>query len=444
MNDLKPRNTQTKVKHEILSRYLETWGSIIVSGLINAKRLRQWHFVYVDCFSYSGKYSGEKEDDFQNKVPKTVYGSPIVGINALDKLAVHAQKMGVRIRVNTILVEKDKKTYEGLKDTLQEVGFADRVKETRDFHGLGDGQIALTNADSTLITDDLLSYTTQPDTWVFYLIDPYGPSGIPHNFVQKIISQERHDVMINFIYEDLPRKGGLALKENLKPELKQQVDNWTNAFGSDDWIKIAQNTVLAEKDNEFIQETLEEYGKDIAFTKEELADIKEQKFVEAYYNVLSKMDSSLAIKLVNLKFSDKNRTMFYLFLTTHDATGALALNEILYDAKFLEFELRYRLQMAKRTAPPQGQIPLFPVQDEELRAPEPEKPTRPTNEEVGNFIMERFSGRQSTKKDVFKELANSFYFRNEVDKALRYLRRQNLAQFVGEPKHYTLITFSKQ
>jgi hypothetical protein len=202
--------------------------------------------------------------------------------------------------------------------------------------------------------------------------------------------------------------------------------------------------VLAEKGNKYLQDALGEYGKDTVFTSEELTDIKEQKFVEAYYNVLSKMDSSLAIKLVNLKFSDKNRTMFYLFLTTHDATGALALNEILYDAKFLEYELRHRLQIAKRTAPPPGQIALFPVQDEELKAPETEKPIRPTNEEVGNFILERFSGKQATKKDVFKELANSFYFRKEVDKALRYLRRQNLAQFDGEPKHYTLITFSKQ
>jgi len=94
MADLKPRNTQTKVKHEILSSYLDVWGGIIINGSINSKRKVQRHFVYVDCFSYLGKYSGEKEDGFQNKSPNTVYGSPIIGIMALDRLIMHAQKMG--------------------------------------------------------------------------------------------------------------------------------------------------------------------------------------------------------------------------------------------------------------------------------------------------------------------------------------------------------------
>jgi three-Cys-motif partner protein len=444
MSNLKPRNTQTQVKHEILSRYLETWGSIIISGLINARRQRQWHFVYVDCFSYSGKYSGEKEDDYQNKDAKLIYGSPIIGINQLDKLVVHAKKMGVSIRVNTILIEKDKKTYEELKDTLKEAGYSQRVMDTRDFHGLGPGQIALINADSISVADELISYTNQLDTWALYFIDPYGPSGIPYNFVRKIISQEHHDVMINFIYEDLPRKGGLALKENIKPELKQQVDNWTKAFGNEEWIKIAQNASLTEEESGVLQDALEEYGKDFVPTGEELAELKEQRFVNAYRKVLMSTDPSLAIKLVNLQFGDKERTMFYLFLTTHDATGALALNRILYDAKLLEFELRYRLRIVKRIAPPPKQWMLIPIQAEEIKAPEQKKPSRPSNEEVGKHIIKLFAGKQATKKDVYKELANTLYFSEEVDKALRYLRRNEMAKFEGNLRHKTPISFSEK
>ncbi len=439
MADLRPRDTQTKVKHEILSKYLDVWGGIIIVGLKNSKRKTQKHFIYVDCFSYLGKYSGEKEDSVQNKSVDNVYGSPIIGVLALDRLVNFAQKMGVNIRVNSILIEKDRKTYEELIKTLSEAGFSNRLVETTDFHNLSSGQIALVNADTTTIANQLLSYTTQPDTWAFYLVDPYGPSGIPRNFVEKIIRQERHDVMINFIYEDLPRKGGLALKENLKPELKQQVDNWSNAFGSEDWINIAR--VLSEQDNKFIENAEKEYVNGHQFTSEEIADIKEQKFVESYLEVLSSIDSSLAIKLVNLKFSDKDRTIFYLFLTTHDANGALALNEILYKAKLLEYELRYRLQLVKRTAPPPGQPHLLPLQDDELIPPKPESPSRPTNEEIGKVITDRFSGKQVTKKDILKELVNTFFFRSEVDKALRYLRKQKLVEFEGDPKQYTSFTF---
>ncbi|MCB0104110.1 MAG: three-Cys-motif partner protein TcmP [Anaerolineales bacterium] len=439
MADLHPRDTQTKVKHEILSKYLDVWGGIIIGGLINSKRKTQKHFIYVDCFSYTGKYLGEKEDSVQNKSAETVYGSPIIGVMALDRLVSFAQKMGVSVRVNSILIEKDKKRYEELINTLNEAGFSNRLVETTDFHNLSSGQIAIVNADATTIPNQLLSYTTQPDTWAFYLLDPYGPSGIPRDFVEKIIRQERHDVMINFIYEDLPRKGGLALKENLKPELKQQVDNWSNAFGSDNWINIAR--VLSEQDNEFMRNDEKEFAEKRPLTSDEIADLKEHRFVEAYLEVLSSIDSSLTIKLVNLKFSDKERTIFYLFLTTHDANGALALNEVLHNAKLLEYELRYRLQLIKRTAPPPGQPHLFPLQDEELVPPKPEKPSRPTNEEIGKVITDMFSGKQVTKKDILKELANTFFFRSEVDKALRYLRKQKLVEFEGDPRQYTSFTF---
>ena len=148
MAKLEPRNTQTRVKHEILSSYLDTWGGIIVSGLRNA-RPRVRHFVYVDCFSFLGRYSGEKEEEIQKRESKEVFGSPVIGINALDKLLTHSQKMGVDIQISTILVEKDKKVFGDLKETLQSAGYQNRVEETKDFYKLKNGQIAVVNADAT-------------------------------------------------------------------------------------------------------------------------------------------------------------------------------------------------------------------------------------------------------------------------------------------------------
>jgi three-Cys-motif partner protein len=441
MTKLEPRNTQTRVKHEILSSYLDTWGGIIVNGLRNA-RPRVRHFVYVDCFSFIGRYSGEKEDEIQKRESKEVYGSPIIGIYALDKLLAYSKKMGIDIRVNTILVEKDKKFFSGLKETLQLGGCQNRVEETKDFFKLGNGQIAVANSDAIQIVDELLAYTAQSDTWAFYLLDPYGPSGIPYDFVKKIVSKDKHDVMINFIYEDLLRKTGMCLKENPTSSEQQLVEYWTKAFGGESWKDLARQTLLAEEDNRYLREALGEYGEGIIVNPEQFIEVKEQKFVSAYRDILHSMDKSLVTKLVNLRFGDKERTMFYLFLTTHDPSGALELNRILYDAKYLEYELRYRLNVAKKNAPPENQMFLIPP--EEIKVPNYERTPRPSSEEIEFHVFKRFLGQTLSRKDVYYELVNTDYFPSEIDKALRHLRSNGKAEFAGNLSHRTNIKFASK
>jgi hypothetical protein len=58
--------------------------------------------------------------------------------------------------------------------------------------------------------------------------------------------------------------------------------------------------------------------------------------------------------------------------------------------------------------------------------------------------MEKFSGKQATTKDVYKELANTLYFPGEILKALRSLRKDGKALFQGDPKHSTVILFSTE
>lgn len=441
MIKLEPRNTQTRVKHEILSSYLDTWGGIIVSGLRYA-RPRVRHFVYVDCFSFIGRYSGEREDEVQKRASKEVFGSPIIGIRSLDKLLTHSKKMGVDIRVNTILIEKEKKLFSGLQETLQMAGYQNRVEKTKDFSNLKNGQIATLNADATQIVDDLLAYTAQPDVWAFYLIDPYGPSGIPYDFVKKIVSKDKHDVMINFIYEDLLRKTGMCLKENPTSSEKQLVEYWTKAFGGEWWKDLARQTLLAEGDTRHLRESLGEYGEGIVINPEQLVEVKEQKFVSAYRDVLHSMDKSLVTKLVNLRFGDKERTMFYLFLTTHDPSGALELNKILYDAKYLEYELRYRLNIAKRNAPPENQMFLIPPDD--IKVPSYERTPRQSSEEIENYVFKRFLGQTLSRKDVYYDLANTDYFPSEIDKALRRLRSGGKVEFEDKLSHRTVIKFASK
>jgi hypothetical protein len=69
MPEIKPRSTQTKVKHTFLKDYLKSWGGIIINGWRRNPNLL--HLVYIDCNASFGRYSGELED----KVARRQIGS---------------------------------------------------------------------------------------------------------------------------------------------------------------------------------------------------------------------------------------------------------------------------------------------------------------------------------------------------------------------------------
>ncbi len=70
---VKPRSTQTKVKHTILEKYLKAWGGIIFNGL-RGVRVQEVHFIYVDCNASYGRYNGELEDSVVNREAQTIWG----------------------------------------------------------------------------------------------------------------------------------------------------------------------------------------------------------------------------------------------------------------------------------------------------------------------------------------------------------------------------------
>jgi len=450
--NLDSRNTQTRVKHEILGNYLSIWGGITVNGLasmVQAKSIsrRDVHFVYVDCFAYAGRYSGDQETAIQGQPTEQVFGSPIIGIQELDKLETFATSRGLDPRVNAILVERDRSAFLELVHTLEMAGFAHRVRQTGNFEGLANGEIAVINADCLELSQQLLAYTTSGYRRAFYLIDPWGPKGIPHGFVKSIVQNERHDVMINFMYIDFLRKSGMLANKALSPQHQQLVNHWTAAFNGDRWKEIVSLTLQEISDHRYWRDDVlegipvDDMEDDDLMDDEELARRKEFRLVSLYREVLQAMDAGLAVKSIPLKFADRERTMFYLFLTTHDGTGALAINEVIDRAQFLEDELRFRFLFAKRIAPPPGQLALA------LGDPIPESPrksvsTRPPLDIISRDIHSRFSGRTLTRRDLYKELANSSYFPQEVNSALTGLRRSELVSFQGKLTNNSMLSFT--
>lgn len=436
---LKPRDTQTQVKHLILDQYLNAWGGIILHGLRGsahnaqaAGRDFETHFIYVDGFAGCGRYQGDRStllahpDDAQQ-----VWGSPVLGIRALTKLRTLGQSYGIPVRTNAILVEKDPLVFSTLRESLDMAGWSRETRQTTDFESLADGEIALIQDDFCQWADKIRGFTSDRYRFAFYLLDPYGPSGIPlQRVVAPIIRSPRTDVMINFPYQDLHKKTGGANQDILPAHeraayAKAQL-HYDALFGSQAWRPISSATLASEPDDD-------------------QSERMEAALVNLYYQQLQTMDSTLAIKSVRLRFPTKERTMFYLFLTTHDGTGALLLNELLDKAQLREYELRRQFQAVRTIAEARdhGQLTF-----EEILTPAKEdlpRPsiglTRPTAADIATEIERRFHGRKAVYREILAAFADSPYYASEMKSALTFLKRSGRASYM-ELSNSTTVTFA--
>jgi three-Cys-motif partner protein len=416
------RPMQTKVKHIILEQYIKAWGGIITFGTRRAiHRAREnnyasgLHFVYVDCFAGPGRYEGELEDKQRNKRLEPVSGSPLIGIQALDSLVQTGNKQGISIHTNTILIEEKKNTFEDLKTSLEVAGYTARTRETRDFQRLKAGEIAIICADSTSLVSDLLAYTTRGKyTYAFYLLDPFGPTGIPLTNVSQIIRQKRHDTLINMPYQDLHKKSGIVGKFSPSSAEATILNNYDAMFGDSNWHNIVERW----------QQTAPELRQ-----SEEL----ELELATYYRDVLNQVDTSLSVKSIPLRFSDKERTMFHLYLTTHDPNGALKMNEIMLNAGYAENHLRWQLHYTKLSKGGQ-QLDLF-AQDE---IPPPiNKPDRNYTDEIARKIATAFTGKTTNRRQIYHQLADDLYLPGEITKALSKLKKEEKANFDGAASKLT-------
>jgi three-Cys-motif partner protein len=427
---VEPRPTQTKVKHTILENYLKAWGGIIINGLY--KRLRDLHLVYIDCNASYGRFNGELEDTLTYRQTQPIFGSPIIGIKELDSLASWAETTyGVRVRTNSILFENDSQIFAELKRSLEMAGLTARVRETSDFYSLRDGEVSLLFKDSTSMASKLISYTQSGFTFSFFALDPYGPKGIPLSFVGEIIRQQRHDVIINFPYYDLHKKSGIVPRQNQTSVNEKLLNNYDALFGNSEW-----QAIVRALDTDAIREGQEALYRDAPISDTTIeAQNLEIELMNCYERSLLSADPDLTVKSIGLHFPDKERTIYYLYLTTHDPTGSLKMNEVLWNAGYQEHELRWGLMELRRRG---DQLPLF-----EVAAPSPKTPQRTSIEDIAKQIYGLFRGKTITKKDIYTALADEPYFAREVDRALTQLKKQKLASFDNDKGINTLIAISR-
>lgn len=419
---LKKRDTQTKVKHIILSRYLNTWAGIILNGKADTARSqalkgRPFHarLAYVDGFSSTGRYEGDTTDIMLDRIPPLpTWGSPILGIQGLDKAQRHArQQHRFHIDTGMILIEDDDDDFDELRESLRLADMEARVTINPSTIAPRDGIISVTQGNFLDYVDPIMRFLDQPYTNALVLLDPYGPKGIPYAAVRRIVAQQDTDVIINLPYQDLHKKLGYLPKEGLKAR-DAILANYDALFGTNEW-RIRADRIMAEVPTDERTKQLEI----------ELSDF--------YLERLRATDPTLVVKSIRLQFPDKNRTMFYLYLTTHDPHGALALNKILHEAKLSEYVLKWDRRQATwvHKSYQEGQPPLFDMSTLEVVPPPIQNEHSVDTAELAADIRHLFANHQPQPKlrDVYAALANSDVFIDEINRALRQLRKKGFADF---------------
>ena len=132
---------------------------------------------------------------------------------------------------------------------------------------------------------------------------------------------------------------------------------------------------------------------------------------------------------------DRERTMFYLYLTTHDPTGALTMNQILWDAEYEERVLRDRFQVAKLSKGG-AQTTLF-----DYVSPTPaDNRQRPKVEDIAEAIAAELSGQVLPLREIYRAFGDDIYFADEIKKALTYLKRKKRSTYPSQPDNSTEIS----
>lgn len=401
---LKTRNPQTQVKHLILSKYLDDWAGIIINGIARVAQSQisrglPFHarLLYVDGFSYTGRYLGDTSKVLaQDPVDTPTWGSPILGIQALERARQFAwEKHGFSIETAVILVEQDPGNFKHLLESVALAGFAGRLVANPPKIRPQNGEILAIQGDFLNWVQPVMQVMAERYVWTFCLLDPYGPTGIPYdNVVKPIIAQDRVDVMINFPYYDLHKKQGILKRAAELPLDQALLENYDAVFGTPYWREVRK--VVWERTG--TQRSLQ----------------LESELARFYLTRLQAADPGLAVRHIQLTFPDREQTIFYLYLTTHDPSGALKLNEVLHTAKIqervLKWEYREALWLSKARQIEQiGQPSLFDVESD-APPPAPADARQVDVEALADAIWTMFQGKVATKKAVYTAIVNSEVF----------------------------------
>jgi three-Cys-motif partner protein len=253
--DLEPH---TAKKHEILRRYCEAWLPIMA----------RWNsrILYIDGFAGPGKYS--KGED----------GSPVVVLKAARD---HTYQ--IKTELVCLFIEAELPRFEHLNQVLEEIRptLPSNIK-FKTVHGVFNDQLTRV---FSLLQEQM---KTIAPTLAF--VDPFGFSHTPFSTIAKIMENQKCEVIVNFMYEEINRF-------LLHPD---HADTFDILFGTHEWREVLEMTVPDER-LKFIHDLY----------------LKQLRTVANYVRSFQMLNSG-------------NRTDYFLFFATNDLTGLLKMKESMW------------------------------------------------------------------------------------------------------------------
>lgn len=183
----------TKVKHEILSKYLNGWIRI----------LGRWHnkVCYFDCFAGRGEYEDEG---------RAMPGSPLIALETARR--VKEKYLYIR-EIVCFFIEKNNNNIENLKEVVNEEINAHPEK----YEGIT--IITPINDEFANVAHEIINQVGDRLAPSFFFIDPFGFSGVPFEIIKKILAFERTEVLITFMVRDATRFLGSSRHQRSIEEL---------------------------------------------------------------------------------------------------------------------------------------------------------------------------------------------------------------------------------
>jgi len=248
----------TEAKHAILRKYLDAWLPIMT----------KWNgrILYIDGFAGPGEYIGGKD------------GSPIIAIKA-----VLEHKANIKSQIVMLFIEADKDRCEYLKRKISSLKIPSNIKI----------DCICAKFDETLT--EIFKYIDEQKTRLapaFVFIDPFGFTGIPFDLIKRIMGNEKCEVLITFMFEEINR----FISD------KKLWNSLTETFGTDKWKQM-----IPEKHSKKREELLHN------IYKEQLQQEAGIKFVRSF-------------KMVN----KVNKTDYFLFFGTNNITGLKKMKEAMW------------------------------------------------------------------------------------------------------------------
>jgi three-Cys-motif partner protein len=248
----------TEAKHAILRKYLDAWLPIIT----------RWNgrVLYIDGFAGPGEYIGGKD------------GSPVIAIKA-----VLEHKANIKSQIRMLFIEADKDRCEYLKQKIGSLKIPSNI-------GI---ECICAKFDDTLT--EIFKYIDEQKARLapaFVFIDPFGFTGIPFALIKRIMGNEKCEVLITFMFEEINR----FIRDD------KLWDSLIGTFGTDKWKQV-----ISEQDPKRRTELLH------TIYREQLETDAGIKFVRSF-------------KMVN----KVNKTDYFLFFGTNNITGLKKMKEAMW------------------------------------------------------------------------------------------------------------------